>query len=586
MIQHTFARRSGPRLVALCLALLIMALGVMTAAAAPTCTTTCYVDAVNGDDTNDGTTAGTALKTIQAAVNQVTAGGQVFALTGTFPEQVTVNKSVTITGDGPTLTIIDPPPAGNGLNISVGDVTIEDLRVTDAAQGARISGTVANITFDNVTFISNASRGIDVSSGAVISNVQLLNSLFDNVNIGMRMASGAIADGITINNTTFQNNAGSGFNQANDGSAIGRVTNLTVTDSTFTNNGTTSGHAGVYAEEFSNVLIEDSTFTGNQYGINLWDVYSAAPSTTTNVVIRNNTFANHKWSTIALQSTTSDPLNQLFLVEGNTITQDVGALVGTAQAHIAVTTSSANPNGAVDVVDNTLTFSGTFPTPVKATYGLYIAGGSQDVHVEGNALDGGNVGTNGATIPTSGIRIATNIFQTNANIVAIKNTVNNFDNGVSIYSGSTPGGVQPDANIDINRNDLDGNTVAGIQSGPSTETDGTCNWWGDVSGPSGAGPGSGSAVSTYVDYMPWLYTDDLDGPCYIGGTITVVKEAGDVGEQFEFDPSWSDDNFSLYSGGSETSDPLPAGTYSVEEVNLPPGWSLESASCVNEGGPR
>jgi len=389
------------------------------------------VDAVNGDDTNDGTTAGTALKTIQAAVNQVTAGGQVFALTGTFPEQVTVNKSVTITGDGPTLTIIDPPPAGNGLNISVGDVTIEDLRVTDAAQGARISGTVANITFDNVTFISNASRGIDVSSGAVISNVQLLNSLFDNVNIGMRMASGAIADGITINNTTFQNNAGSGFNQANDGSAIGRVTNLTVTDSTFTNNGTTSGHAGVYAEEFSNVLIEDSTFTGNQYGINLWDVYSAAPSTTTNVVIRNNTFANHKWSTIALQSTTSDPLNQLFLVEGNTITQDVGALVGTAQAHIAVTTSSANPNGAVDVVDNTLTFSGTFPTPVKATYGLYIAGGSQDVHVEGNALDGGNVGTNGATIPTSGIRIATNIFQTNANIVAIKNTVNNFDNGVS-----------------------------------------------------------------------------------------------------------------------------------------------------------
>ena len=74
--------------------------------------------------------------------------------------------------------------------------------------------------------------------------------------------------------------------------------------------------------------------------------------------------------------------------------------------------------------------------------------------------------------------------------------------------------------------------------------------------------------------------------CYLEwGTITVVKEAGDVGEQFEFDPSWSDDNFFLYSGGSETSDPLPEGTYSVNEVNLPSGWSLEDASCVNEGGP-
>ena len=35
----------------------------------------------------------------------------------------------------------------------------------------------------------------------------------------------------------------------------------------------------------------------------------------------------------------------------------------------------------------------------------------------------------------------------------------------------------------------------------------------------------------------------------------MVKQAGDVGEQFEFDPSWSDDNFLLYSGGSQTSDP-------------------------------
>ena len=30
------------------------------------------------------------------------------------------------------------------------------------------------------------------------------------------------------------------------------------------------------------------------------------------------------------------------------------------------------------------------------------------------------------------------------------------------------------------------------------------NWWGDASGPSGAGPGSGDAVTTNVDFNPWL----------------------------------------------------------------------------------
>jgi len=34
--------------------------------------------------------------------------------------------------------------------------------------------------------------------------------------------------------------------------------------------------------------------------------------------------------------------------------------------------------------------------------------------------------------------------------------------------------------------------------------DATMNWWGDCSGPSGFGPGTGDAVSDYVGYDPWL----------------------------------------------------------------------------------
>jgi len=44
--------------------------------------------------------------------------------------------------------------------------------------------------------------------------------------------------------------------------------------------------------------------------------------------------------------------------------------------------------------------------------------------------------------------------------------------------------------------------------------DATCNWWGDVAGPSiGTNPHywtSGDAVTSYADYIPWLIQSELD----------------------------------------------------------------------------
>jgi len=41
-------------------------------------------------------------------------------------------------------------------------------------------------------------------------------------------------------------------------------------------------------------------------------------------------------------------------------------------------------------------------------------------------------------------------------------------------------------------------------AGNNATFDATFNWWGDESGPSSAGPGSGDAISDYVAYSPWL----------------------------------------------------------------------------------
>jgi parallel beta-helix repeat protein len=56
----------------------------------------------------------------------------------------------------------------------------------------------------------------------------------------------------------------------------------------------------------------------------------------------------------------------------------------------------------------------------------------------------------------------------------------------------------------INNNDIYGNTSYGVYNKSTTTVDAEDNWWGDASGPSGVGTGSGDAVSEYVDYIPYL----------------------------------------------------------------------------------
>jgi parallel beta-helix repeat protein len=60
----------------------------------------------------------------------------------------------------------------------------------------------------------------------------------------------------------------------------------------------------------------------------------------------------------------------------------------------------------------------------------------------------------------------------------------------------------------IHCNNIAGNLPWGVYNENVDETvDATRNWWRDGSGPSGAGPGSGDAVSENVDYSSWLPTE-------------------------------------------------------------------------------
>ncbi len=60
-----------------------------------------------------------------------------------------------------------------------------------------------------------------------------------------------------------------------------------------------------------------------------------------------------------------------------------------------------------------------------------------------------------------------------------------------------------------NYNNIEDNEEYGVLSEPYNEYiypeyDATLNWWGDPTGPEGLGPGAGDAVSSCVDFEPWL----------------------------------------------------------------------------------
>ncbi len=111
-----------------------------------------------------------------------------------------------------------------------------------------------------------------------------------------------------------------------------------------------------------------------------------------------------------------------------------------------------------------------------------------------------------------------------------------LDDGIITLPTYVPGGS-------IYNNDISGNSAFGLWisdvpagSAASSALGGPLNaennWWGAADGPSGAGPGTGDAVSANIDYDPWLTANPLvnilklnvqDDPAYLQpGEIVVI----------------------------------------------------------------
>ena len=132
--------------------------------------------------------------------------------------------------------------------------------------------------------------------------------------------------------------------------------------------------------------------------------------------------------------------------------------------------------------------------------------------IEGNTIAGADTGV---------------YFYTVTDLTVQQNEIKNCNEGIHVKDGTS-------GNI-INYNNIFGNTI-GMNNTSEETVDARFNWWGDSSGPSGVGPGTGDAVSENVDFDPWLscYQPQTETKIYI--TPTVVEKyalAGIEGSTFE-----------------------------------------------------
>ena len=220
---------------------------------------------------------------IQQGVNDVLAGGTVNVLAGSYPENVTISKNLTLAGaaGSPPTTIVHPA-AGDGVTIAAPatNVTVKNLEVTGAANGVNASG-VGTLTLQNLKLDADA-------TGLAVSTITLLN-LSDLTLTGDTTAGGTVTNVATINYTPLS--------------------------------GTTGASSTITAASFQRGADQAVAYTGvpvlNVFGSDGSDTFDVTPSAATTFTVHGNLPTPHgpppgDALTVELAGTTNPTLTDTF----------------------------------------------------------------------------------------------------------------------------------------------------------------------------------------------------------------------------------------------------------------------------------
>ncbi|MEP7342572.1 MAG: right-handed parallel beta-helix repeat-containing protein, partial [Acidobacteriota bacterium] len=225
-----------------------------------------------------------AFATIQGGINAVVAPGVVNVAPGSYAENVTVNKSVSLKG------------AQQGVN-ACGRTASESTITGSGTLLTLVTGSVSS-TIDGFTF-SGGNRGIESTSGP-INNVQILNNRF----------AGFTGNGVFLNDNgtdiTVSQNSIDGASKVGSGDLFHLDTDsfpgFWFTSNCITGKGATDLSSGFFVDGNHNVgasgtprnpLISGNTITSCQTGMNLGTRAFGSLTVPNTGTISNNTFSNN-----------------------------------------------------------------------------------------------------------------------------------------------------------------------------------------------------------------------------------------------------------------------------------------------------
>jgi parallel beta-helix repeat protein len=401
---------------------------------------------------------------VQQAVNAANqAGGDTILIDpGTYTEQVTINKSLSIQGN-PTGAIIQAPATLNSdlgqtalveIGSTMGSITVNMSALTLEGPGPStgiyiVRGATANITGTTIDKMrQNPLNGVQTGRGILVGST------------GQSQVAHAIITGCTI--TDYQK---SGIVTGGTG------TTVTVTGTTVTGVGPTSliAQNGIQITEGTTAMVDNNTVSGNEFtGTN------SGPD-----------------PTLAVQSIGIFILGSASVSGNKVMANDVG--IDNAGSGTPIDGNTAQSNRFV---------------------GILVHQGSGTI--SNNIVTGNNIGVAVEAVAGDTVK---------SQATLISNTITNNGNGGLAFPGGgirllvgTGATTTPAATANFNR--LIGNAL-GLGNATAATVDATNNWWGSNAGPGGAGS---DTVSGPVNFNPWLVLQVTPSPNSVQplGTASIV----------------------------------------------------------------
>ena len=170
----------------------------------------------NGLPDSNGNVRSVDPGTINDAIADAAVNGTVTLEAGTFPQNVVVNKALSLVGPHAGVHGNDPargsgeaivaPASGIGVLVSANDVTTDGLTIEVTSHSGLQSGARDNGKVLNTRFVDSTGNGIHVEHGTPSSNWMIRGNLFENLTGGTVTAVRLFrTDGVTVLDNVFRN---------------------------------------------------------------------------------------------------------------------------------------------------------------------------------------------------------------------------------------------------------------------------------------------------------------------------------------------------------------------------------------------